>query len=153
MPKNNHTYIIATLAIVITATAILLTNRQDAPAPTPTEQTEYTSNGIIYSSKVEAGEITIHTPAPGTEIELPLEITGEASRFWFAEDGLTLSLEDIQGLEVAERAKAVATGEPDEQGLVPFKGTITLGEHTIHPNGYVVISGTEGRYVRVPVDF
>lgn len=75
---------------------------------------------------------------PGSEIESPLTITGEARGFWFFEASFPVALVDWDGLIIAEGV-AQAENEWMTENFVPFSVTLTFSKPSYSNRGALIL--------------
>lgn len=84
--------------------------------------------GSTMDPVVEDTSLRVTTPAPATEVTSPLEITGQASG-WYFEGSFAAHIEDANG-QILGRANATAQGDWMTSTFVPFTAVMDFDTPT-----------------------
>ncbi len=116
-------------------------------------RTEKTAEPQLYADLIK-----IDAPLPGTAVQSPLEIAGEARGAWYFEAVFPIWLLDGNGNEIA-RAQAQAQSDWMTTDFVPFRATLTFDVPAVSAGTLVVANDNpsglpeNAKEIGIPVKF
>lgn len=136
---NTKKWILVVVVIALAAVGFAFLSKPAMSPETP-NQKDLTALPADLREHIESKSdlIRIFSPDPGSEIQSPLVVTGEARGYWFFEATFPIVLVNWDGLIIAE-GYATAEGDWMTEDFVFFEGHLEFEKPEYKDNGALIL--------------